>query len=244
MNKLNQCLSIEKGIRTSSRNTLTELHKASQKADLMNGHVRSYSPAFEEGEDYPDERRNVQFKFRDVFSQVESCMGELFNVTAIKDIANCEAKADVMLEGRAIIPQAPVTYLLFLEKQLTDLHTFVSKVVELNGNDVWHYDENEGCMVSSPVRMQKKQKDKVPVTLAPPTKEHPAQVELVDREVVVGHWDTTKYSGAIPRQRKKEILDRITKLANAVKCAREQANCYEIKEQPNIGKVVFEYLFH
>lgn len=41
----------------------------------------------------------------------------MFDVVATQDFANCQAKADVMVEGRVLIKDAPVTHLLFLEKQ-------------------------------------------------------------------------------------------------------------------------------
>lgn len=49
----------------------------------------------------------------------------LFDVTATKDWANCEARADVTVDGWVLVSAVPVSCLLFLEKRLTDIYAFV-----------------------------------------------------------------------------------------------------------------------
>ena len=78
--------------------------------------------------------------------------------------------------------------------------------------------------------------------VAEATKEHPAQTQLITEDVVAGTWVTVKYSGAMPAPRKKQLLGRIEKLANAVKFAREQANASEAQDK-KLGKEVFDFLF-
>ena len=51
-----------------------------------------------------------------------------------------------------------------------------------------------------------------------------------------------KFSGAMPARRVNEILERVEKLQQAVKFAREEANNVEIEDQ-RIGEQVFYYLF-
>ena len=46
-------------------------------------------------------------------------------VLATQDFANCQAKANVVVDGQTILKEVPVTHLLFLEKQLVDLRTFI-----------------------------------------------------------------------------------------------------------------------
>jgi hypothetical protein len=60
--------------------------------------------------------------------------------------------------------------------------------------------------------------------------------------VVIGHWRTVKFSGSLPAQRVNELLDRVEKLQQAVKFAREEANNIEA-EEPKVGERVFRYLF-
>ena len=51
-----------------------------------------------------------------------------------------------------------------------------------------------------------------------------------------------KFSGALPAKRVNELLERVEKLQQAVKFAREEANSAEVADQ-RIGDAVFGYLF-
>ena len=45
---------------------------------------------------------------------------EALNIEAERDWANCDAKADIEVDGAVLIAQAPSTFLLHLEKRLSD----------------------------------------------------------------------------------------------------------------------------
>ena len=51
--QLNQIIAIEKGIKTRVYGEFTALHKATQKADLMNGFKKTFDPKEEGGETFP-----------------------------------------------------------------------------------------------------------------------------------------------------------------------------------------------
>jgi len=242
MAKLNQILAIEKGAKTRTYTEVTALHQASQKSDLMTGHHKTYSPKDEDGEKLPPETRKVKYKADDVIEQATKALASLFDVTATKDWANCDAKANVMLDGNVFLENVPVTYLLFLDKQLTDLHTFVSKMVELDPGETWQHDANSGEYRTSPTETAKTKKLQKPIVLYPATPEHAAQTQLITEDVVVGHYSLTKFSGAIPGPRKKALLAKIVKLSEATKFAREQANAMEA-EQKDIGSKVLGFIF-
>jgi len=74
------------------------------------------------------------------------------------------------------------------------------------------------------------------------TKEHPAQVEMYMEDVWVGTWTTTKFSGAIPVATRNAMLERVRKLTDAVKTAREEANGLEVRGQ-KVGAAVLGYVF-
>ena len=73
------------------------------------------------------------------------------------------------------------------------------------------------------------------------TKEHPAQVQVFNEDIIVGYWETINFSGAIPEQRRNELLKRIEKLQDAVKAAREEANSSDVVDV-KIGESVFGFL--
>ena len=242
MAKLNQVLAIEKGIKTRVYAEFTELHQATQKAPLMNGFHKSYQPRDEDGETYPSESQKVQHSANEVLERVAASLAELFDITATKDWTNCNARADVVVDGRVLIKDVPATYLLFLEKQLQDLHTFIAKMAELDPGSDWSVDPGTGLYKTDTTLTQRTRKVQRPITLYEATKEHPAQTQLITEDVIAGSWITIKYSGAMPAPRKKALLARIEKLNHAVKYAREQANGGDVTEQ-KAGAAVFDYLF-
>ena len=141
-----------------------------------------------------------------------------------------------------IAKNVPVTYLLFLEKKLVDVHTFVSKIPTLDSSETWTWDANAGCFASEPVETHKTKKLPKVVTKAPATDKHPAQVEVYQEDVVVGYWKTVKFSGAMPADDIKKLLTRIEGLQRAVKFAREESNS-KIIEEVKVGEKIFNYLF-
>ena len=242
MPQLNQVLAIVKGRKTVLNTEISALHHATQKPTLVNGHHKTFIPKEEEGETYPDDMQHVQHRAKEVLEQVCERLATVLDVTATRDWANCQARADVLLDGEVFLEQVPVTYLIFLEKELHDQHTFVSKMVELDPAEQWTLDPNSGLFRSEPVKTHKTKKLQKAIVKYDATPEHPAQTELITQDVVIGHWTTTKFSGAIPRPDKKAILDRISKLEDAVKFARVHANAMEAPEQ-KVGRKVLDFLF-
>lgn len=241
MPKLNQILAVEKGVKTRVYAEFTELHNATQKPALMNGFTKTYQPRDEDGETYPPESQKVQHEHQAVFERVATGLTELFDITATKDWANCTAKADVVIDGRVLVKDAPATYLLFLEKQLGDLITFVQKMAELDPASDWNIDPSTGLFKTEPTATQRTKKVQRAIVLYDATEHHPAQTQLITEDVVVGQWVTTKLSGALPAPRKKALLAKIEKLIHAVKYAREQANGLEVTDQ-KVGAAVLGYL--
>src|SRR5437868_6044500 len=140
MAKLNQIIAVEKGIKSRSFQELTEAHHALQKPALLAGIARTYRPKDEEGEQFPPESTRVQIKAQEIIRQTAEVLTKLFDVTATKDWANTRARADVVVDGVTLLGQVPATYLLFLEKQLVDLQTFVKKLPTLDAAETWTFD--------------------------------------------------------------------------------------------------------
>jgi hypothetical protein len=242
MARLNQIIAVEKGIKSRSYAELTEAHQSLQKAALLAGIARNYQPRDEEGEQYPPESTRVQLRAEDVLRQTGLTLTRLFDVTATKDWTNCVARADVTVDGRVLLANVPATYLLFLEKQLTDLRTFIAKLPVLDASESWVLDQAADCWATEPVQTTRTKKIPRNHVKAEATEKHPAQVEVYYEDVVVGHWRTVKFSGALPAARVKELLGRVDTLQHAVKFAREEANNTEVTDQ-RVGESVFGYLF-
>jgi hypothetical protein len=243
MGRLNQIIAIQASKKSHAKEALTEAYQLLQKSDLLSGISRSYKPKDELGDSLPAESKLVQIRVQDVFSRVTKSLVEMFDVVATQDWSNCVAKADVVVSGQVIMKDVPVTHLLFLEKQLVDLHTFVEKLPVLDSAERWSFDASQDCFASEPY--QSLRTKKVPKTHLKyeATKEHPAQVEMYMEDVTVGTWTAVKYSGAIPAARRNAMLERVRALQDAVKSAREEANNHEV-EMKKVGKPFLDFIFN
>jgi hypothetical protein len=242
MPKLNQIIAISAGKKSHAQKAITEAYQNLQKTTLLEGISRTYKPKDDEGEQLPPEKKLVQVKVKDAIRGVTAALTELFDIVATQDGANCLAKANVSVDGTVVLRDVPVTTLLFLEKQLVDLHTFVEKLPVLDPGESWTYKADVDQYSSEAYQTTKTKKVMKNHVKAEATKEHPAQVETYTEDVIIGHWTTVKFSGAVPAKEKNEMLARVSALQEAVKSAREEANGMEV-EQKKMGAAVLQYVF-
>jgi hypothetical protein len=242
MAKLNQVIAIEKGIKSRVYGEITDINKVIQKPELFGGFAKEYRKKDDDGEDLPAERKRVQYTAGDLLRQVERLSTELMDVVARKDWTNCAAVADVTVDSQTIIAGAPVTFLLFLEKQLTDLRTLAGNLPVLDEGETWSLDQNSGLYKTEPTQTHRTKKVQKPIVLYPATPEHPAQTHLASEDVIAGFWHLVKHSGAMPKPEKLALLERIEKLLQAVKHGREEANSVDVTEPPPVGGPIFAYL--
>lgn len=244
--KLNQILAVEKGTKPKCYDAITNLAKLAQKSDLFNGFEKQFQPVNEDAADaerLPPEAKKVQLTADNVLSQFTKTASEWYQITARKDWANTVARADIVLGGETILTQVPVTYILFLEKQITDLKTLVKSIPVLDEAEDWNTDPNSGLYKTEKVQTHRTKKIIKPLTMAPATDKHPAQVQLINEDVISGYWAGFKTSGAFPKPQKLALLERIEHFQNALKEARESANMTEEIVVPEIGAAVFGYIF-
>lgn len=240
--KLNQILAIEKTAKTDGERLLTGVHHALQKATLLSGISRTYKPKDDEGEQLPPESTRVQVTVEKALADVQTALTRMWDVAATKDFTNCRARADIVVDGRVLVANVPVTHLLYLEKQLLGMLTFVRKLPVLDPSETWTRDEATDAWRTTATQTVRSKKVPRNHVKAPATDKHPAQVEMYFEDVLVGYWTTVKFSGAAPAARINQLAERVTKLAAAVKMAREHANSVEV-EDVHVGEPIFDYLF-
>lgn len=243
MAKLNQIIAVEKGTKSKTHSAVSDWYKVIQKADLFNGFSRTYKKKDDAGEDFPPEKRKVQVSAKDVLANVRQLLSVGMDVMACKDWTNCVAKSDVVVGGAVVIKDAPVTFLLSLEKQLVDFRTMVVSLPILSEDDDWDKDINSGLYKTQGTLTHRTKKEAKAIVLYPATQEHPAQTQLVSEDVIVGYWETIKQSGAMPKPEKEALISKIETLLNAVKSAREAANGVEVVAPPQVGQAVFDFIF-
>lgn len=240
--KLNQVIAVEKGIKNKVIADLDKIDKAFQKPALFDGFAKTYRRKAEDDEDVPPQKANVQVKAGDALRGIGQRLALLFDITAQKDFANCLAKSDVVVDNKAIAKDVPATYLLFLEKQLTDLYTLVGRLPTLDPAEAWGWDATQGMFRTEPTITSRTKKVQKALVLYPATDKHPAQTAQITEDVTVGTWELTKFSGALPEGDKNALLIKIERLAAGVKYARENANTVDAPRQ-TVGTQILGWLF-
>lgn len=240
--QLNQIVALEKGVKSRAVADFGAAMKQLDKTQLLSGISRTYRPKDDEGEQLPPESTRVQLRATDVIRDFQAGLTKLFDVTLTKDTANGTAKASVVVDGHTVAEDLPVTYLLFLEKVLGDVLTFVSKLPALDAAETWTFDEATDAYATEASQTTRSKKIPRNHVKAEATPQHPAQVEMWYEDVLVGYWTTVKYSGALPQTRINDLRSRVIKLVEAVKVAREQANSTPVTDR-KVGDQIFGYLF-
>jgi hypothetical protein len=241
--KLNQVIAVLQTVKANSAKGKTAVYHLIQKTPMFQGISRTFQPVAEDGFVYPPENQTLQIKAEDLLSQFEQACAELFNLCATQDWSNAQAKADIVVDGITILREVPVSYLLFLEKQLADIKTFISTLPILDTSESWVYDQQQECFATEAKYTTKTKRIVKPVVLYEATKEHPAQVKELSEDVPEGTWRTVKFSGAISQARQNELLRRVDRLTQEVIFAREQANSLEVTQQNQVARSIFGYLF-
>ena len=243
MARLSQIIATENGATTRAENELGKAYHLLQKDALVTGISRTYQPRAEDGDSLPGQSTKVQVTVPSVLSSVAESLTRWFDKAATKEWANTEAKADLVVDGDVLLPQVPVGYLLFLDKRLENLYTFVFKLPVLDPAEEWRESTDTGVWVTAPSSVAKTKKVPRNHVKAEATNHHPAQVEVFWEDEIVGDWTTKKFSGAIPGSERTKLLNRVENLQRAVKYAREEANSIQVDERL-VGHVLFEYILN
>lgn len=242
MGQLNAIIAIEKGVKQRAHSEMTIAYHAIQKPELFNGFDKKYQSNAEDGDKLPPERKLVHHTASEMFDVVRKSLGDLFAVTARKDWTNQQARASIELDSGVLLSDVPVTYLLFLEKHLTDLRVMIEKLPVLDPGEDWKLDVASGLYRSDVSKTHRTKKIQRGLVLYDATPNHPAQTQMITEDIVEGYWSTVRLSGAIAGTRKAEIQSRLEKLIIATKEAREKANALDEIPVPPTAPI-FSYLF-
>lgn len=242
MPKLHEIIAVTAGKKGEAEKAVTEAYHLIQKPELFDGIAKTYRPIQEDGEQLPSESKRPQQTTRDLLAQACNKWRELFDLTVTLDTGNQAAKADVEVDGTVLIKDVPVPTLLFLEKQLTDVKTFVGKLPVPDPAEQWRNDPSQDMLATEPVQTARTKKVQKPLVLYPATDKHPAQTQLVTEDVLAGYWTTIKYTTRLSADVRAAILERINKLLDAVKVARERANAIAVDKR-RVGDALLGFVF-
>lgn len=238
---LSQVLALHAGAKNRYDTLVKEFNKAAQKGALFNGVRKTFRPIEDGGIKFPDERQEVQMTVEDKLSEITDSLVEILDITAVRDYGNCEAKADVIVGEQTILTDVPSTYLLWLNKKLEDMGTLIGNLPSLDPAENW-IGKQGNISKAKEVETVRMSKEQTIVQAAPPTEAHKEQYEVLTKDIPIGHWTTTRLSGAMEAGRKQKIARRVRQLHDAVKVALQEANSSRVIDQ-NIGSKVSNFLF-
>lgn len=240
MAKLNQIIALVSGKKSGSESKMTQAYQTAQKRGLFDGLERSYQPKEDGGETLPSESQKVQATVFGLLDTVSEPWTNMLDIVCTQDAGNQTAKANIMVGDSMVAKDVPVTTLIFLEKQLTDILTFINELPVLSDSEDWT--KGDRYYISNTITTSKTKKVQKPIVLYAATPEHPAQTQLITEDELVGYWNTKKLSGAIPFSQKQQWIKKTQMLKDAVVKAREEANSISV-ENKSIGQDIFSFIF-
>lgn len=239
--KINQVLAIE----SHERTRMMEAHRwftQGIRSLVMDGHMRTYIPKDEDGEVLHPDAKLIETTVHEVVGQLVSYYVPWMDAVASKDFGNVVATASVELDGESLVVDAPVPLLLFLEKTLTEWRGYINSLPSRDQQYHWLESDTPHVYRTEPVSKNRNIKEQVPLELSPATKEHPAQVKLVEKAVFKGTWSEVQLTGKVSLAQKERWLARCDRLIAAVRTAREGANTTEIA-QADLASDLFRFVF-
>lgn len=242
---LSQILGVRKGVNTSAGKRFVEIHSAASKNQLINGHSRTYAAKDDDGEKLPSEFQRVQISVSDLIDELIKTVGRQWDVNATVDEANTLARGDIIVAGNDLaltITNIPVTTLMYLDKQLSEIASFIAKLPVLDPAFIWEYDVQAGIWKTDAIQTHRTSKVAKPIVLFPATDKHPAQTQLITEDVITGYWSATRLSGALPAPVIMVYKERVQTLREAVVKAREQAN-QQVVSDVTIGNTLLNFVF-
>lgn len=246
--KLHELLAVESNLENQATKTRTEVITSfEKKKHLFSEKVVSFTPLAENAQKVTESQSSIQETVHAQVDFIKKITAKALDVSHQIDVANTLAKADVVTEeGDKILEAVPATSLLQLEKRLKELRDFAVALPTLDPALGFTLDTSrgKGIFVAREVRKPRTKKEQTPLTLAPATKEHPAQVQLITKDIETGTILEQEWSSLITPATKSDVIDRCDMLLRAVKKARAKANEQEVDVAAlKIGKKVLDYVF-
>lgn len=226
--KLHQLLAVEEDRKRTAMAILNETHNTfKSKGEHFEGKKRVYKKTNEDGIDYETERKSIITTVADRLNYTFKHWRNYTNVVLQREETNSAnvAKAEVTI-GETSFGEFGATSLLAMEKNLAQVIDVLRVIPTLDPSIEWEANSDLSDQYTSiyPEITAKTSKKQQPLVLYEATKEHPAQVQMAQYDIVIGTWTTTRFSGKISSGEKAQMLGRAEELLIAIKKARTKAN--------------------
>lgn len=249
MSKLHEILSVEKTRSQAATKLMDETFNKFKKDQFFSGHIKTLRMISDSAENQAIEEAARDEKelpttvpetleyFFDVWAKAEDV---IFQKNKTNQIAN----ADLLFKGDVLVPNVPVDELLGLEVRLEQLRRLAVEMPSLDASKAWDVSLNgrKGEFVSATDEVTTKtEKTMTAVVLYDATDKHPAQIERVTADKVVGTFTRILSSGAATSKQKAEMISILDELLVEAKQARQRANTVEVINE-RIGKKITDLL--
>lgn len=241
MAKLFELLAVEKDLATKAKATLSNTQSVFSSPDNFLGFTTKFSKLVEDKLDLQDENRPLPNNVDAQLDIVENDISNYINTTLAKEMANTSAFESVEIDGEKFFEDMSATALLSLETKLDELHKLYSVIPTLPLGAKWNNDSSLDCFVSADRKQIRTEKTSKVIVLYEATKEHPAQTQLVTTDIPAYEVERTVYAGMLTAADKRLRLERLEKLQQAVKKARQRANTVEV-ENKDFASKIFKYI--
>lgn len=238
MAKLHELLAAEK-TPNGAWNQLQEdtVKKFKNPTHFFDGHSKSLSmiednPGNVAIQDQAREEKPVTTTVYDTLEYALSIFARAEDLQYQKNLTNRHAAGTVMWKGAPLLKDMPIDELLGLEARLGKIRAIYADMPTLDAAKHWALDSSLGAHLwrtQYPEETTKTEKQVVPIIMQAATKEHPAQVQAISKDVVVGKFTVVRRSGAATAVQKSEAIKRVDELLIEIKQARMRANETEVK---------------
>lgn len=248
MTKLHELLAVHGNLTGQANKKRTELEVTfKNKRHLFEETRKTFTSNDELEKPQVEEQKDIQSTVISQIEWIKPSLAKALDVAYQVDIANTEAKADVVTEdGDILLKDVPATTLLQLEKRVAEWKNLIDAIPTLDPAKSFQPDDARGHGYYKARDVTKPRTKKVPevITLAQPTKEHPAQVQLIQIDKPIGTILEQEWSSLITPATKADLLDRVETLLRAVSKARAKANEHPIDvANKKIGAELLDFVF-
>lgn len=233
MGKLHELIATEKDIKGTSEKIIAEAHKTfTDRKDHFTEVIKTYSPInADDPEKLEGESKPLVTTVIDKMAYVEKMLKRLFDVVLQKEATNAVAKANIVVESdegaeTVIAKDVPVSALVQFENLFERIRNEVyGTIPTLDPSKDWKpEDSRPGVYVAPKIVRTRTRKAKKVIQLAPATEKFPAQTQLIDVDEPAGYWEQIDRSGMMSVGDKMLMLEKVSKLIEAIKKARARAN--------------------
>jgi hypothetical protein len=243
--QMHELLAVETSLEQQAVKIMEETIKGfTRDHHLYKGQCRVVMPYDENQEQFTDQLQEVTTTVDNRLNYTKDFVTRHYDAAFQKELTNQEAKADLIVNGTILAENVPVTFLLGLEKKLKRLRTVYSSIPTRAPGIAWVQDpEKEDGIFKTKEPIISFQEKKIPkgIVMYEATKEHPAQVQIVNETVQTAKYEKTEWTSMISSAKKSKLLGNIDTLLKAVSKARARANKQEVIKR-KIGKEIFDFI--